>query len=315
MADVTISYKGSSIATMDASGTKTLETSGKYCEGDITVQYADPEKPTQTKSVTPSESAQTVTPDSGKVLSQVNVGAVSSTYVGTGVTRKAAHTYTPGTTDQTIPAAQYLTGAQTIKGDANLVAGNIKSGVSIFGVAGTHTGGITPTGTKQITITQNGTTTEDVTNYASAAITAVVPSQSINAYVADVTVATHTASNVALCTLPDDVYAHKDDTNFAVMLLCTDPSSLSNGDDFMVMATNNGTLAVASSSSIPFYGVGYRRNGTAANKMDVFYPPNAANNNTSYGGIGKFWMNGKVLTYKSNQYWLGAGTFRVVVTW
>lgn len=35
--------------------------------------------------------------------------------------------------------------------------------------------GVTPTGTKQITITQNGTTTEDVTNYASAQITANVP--------------------------------------------------------------------------------------------------------------------------------------------
>lgn len=33
------------------------------------------------------------------------------------------------------------------------------------------TGGVTPTGTKQISITQNGTTTEDVTNYASAEIT------------------------------------------------------------------------------------------------------------------------------------------------
>lgn len=32
-------------------------------------------------------------------------------------------------------------------------------------------GGVTPTGTKQISITQNGTTTEDVTNYASAEIT------------------------------------------------------------------------------------------------------------------------------------------------
>ena len=31
-------------------------------------------------------------------------------------------------------------------------------------------GGITPTGTKQISITQNGTTTEDVTNYANAEI-------------------------------------------------------------------------------------------------------------------------------------------------
>lgn len=34
-----------------------------------------------------------------------------------------------------------------------------------------ETGGITPTGTKQVSITQNGTTTEDVTNYASAEIT------------------------------------------------------------------------------------------------------------------------------------------------
>lgn len=32
-------------------------------------------------------------------------------------------------------------------------------------------GGVTPTGTKQISITQNGTTTEDVTNYANAEIT------------------------------------------------------------------------------------------------------------------------------------------------
>ena len=35
--------------------------------------------------------------------------------------------------------------------------------------------GITPTGTKQISITENGTTIEDVTNYASAEITVNVP--------------------------------------------------------------------------------------------------------------------------------------------
>ena len=164
MADVNIFYKGSSIATMDASGSKTLNTQGKYCEDNITVQYTDPEKPTQTKSVTPTESAQTVTPDSGKVLSSVSVSAIPSGYVGSGVTRKSAETYTPTTTDQTIAAIQYLTGAQTVKGDANLVAGNIKDGVTIFGVHGTHSGGITPSGT--ISITENGT--KDVTNYASA---------------------------------------------------------------------------------------------------------------------------------------------------
>lgn len=96
----------------------------------------------QTKTVNPSESTQTVSPDSGyDGLSSVTVNAVSRTYVGSGVTKKAAATYTPKTSDQSIAASQYLSGAQTIKGDANLVAGNIKSGVSIFGVTGTYAGG------------------------------------------------------------------------------------------------------------------------------------------------------------------------------
>lgn len=96
----------------------------------------------QSKTVSPSESAQTIKADNGyDGLSQVTVNAVSRTYVGSGVTKKAAATYTPKTSDQSIAASQYLSGAQTIKGDANLVAGNIKSGVSIFGVTGTYAGG------------------------------------------------------------------------------------------------------------------------------------------------------------------------------
>lgn len=96
----------------------------------------------QSKTVSPSESAQTVKADNGyDGLSQVTVNAVSKTYVGSGVTKKSAATYTPGTSDQSIASGQYLSGTQTIKGDANLVAGNIKSGVSIFGVTGTYTGG------------------------------------------------------------------------------------------------------------------------------------------------------------------------------
>lgn len=55
------------------------------------------------------------------------------------VTTKAAATITPSTSNQEIAAGTYLTGKQTISGDANLVASNIKSGVSIFGVAGSLT--------------------------------------------------------------------------------------------------------------------------------------------------------------------------------
>lgn len=42
MAEVTINYKDAAIATMDASGTKTLQTQGKYCEDDIEVVYVKP---------------------------------------------------------------------------------------------------------------------------------------------------------------------------------------------------------------------------------------------------------------------------------
>lgn len=96
----------------------------------------------QSKAVSPSESTQTVSPDSGyDGLSKVTVNAISSTYIGSDVTKKNAATYIPKTTDQSIASGQYLSGTQTIKGDANLVAGNIKSGVSIFGVTGTYAGG------------------------------------------------------------------------------------------------------------------------------------------------------------------------------
>lgn len=53
---------------------------------------------------------------------------------------QGAQTITPGTTDKTIPAGKYLSGIQTIKGDANLIAGNIASGKTIFGVPGWFSG-------------------------------------------------------------------------------------------------------------------------------------------------------------------------------
>lgn len=57
------------------------------------------------------------------------------------LTTQAAKTVTPTTSNQTaVASGRYTTGAVTVKGDANLVAGNIKSGISIFGVTGTYAG-------------------------------------------------------------------------------------------------------------------------------------------------------------------------------
>ena len=84
------------------------------------------------------------------VTPTVSAGYVSSGTSGTitvsgsntsQLTAKAAATYTPTTSAQTIASGQYLTGAQTIAGDANLLAENIKKDVSIFSVVGTYEGG------------------------------------------------------------------------------------------------------------------------------------------------------------------------------
>lgn len=128
----------------------------------------------QAKTVTPSTAQQAVTPDSGyDGLSKVTVYAIPSAtqatptisvssagkitasatqsagYVAAGtksatkqLTTQAAKTVTPTTSDQTaVASGRYTTGAVTVKGDSNLVAGNIKNGVTIFGVTGTHSGG------------------------------------------------------------------------------------------------------------------------------------------------------------------------------
>ena len=42
MADLTVRYKGNPIVELSESGTKTLKTAGKYCEDDISVEYAKP---------------------------------------------------------------------------------------------------------------------------------------------------------------------------------------------------------------------------------------------------------------------------------
>ena len=123
--------------------------------------------------VTPTESQQTFNATGVYGYKPVTVNGISSTYVGTGITQRssanttfasatgtftapagyysaaatntittqAAQTITPGTTSQYINSYRWLTGSQTIKGDANLVASNIADGVSIFGVSGTHQGG------------------------------------------------------------------------------------------------------------------------------------------------------------------------------
>lgn len=109
----------------------------------------------QNKTVTPTTTIQSVKADSGyDGLNTVTVNAIPSTYIKP-VTTKTATTYTPATSDQVIAAGTYCSGAQTIKGDANLVAENIVSGKSIFGVVGSATTGGGGSEPKMIEVTHD----------------------------------------------------------------------------------------------------------------------------------------------------------------
>lgn len=77
---------------------------------------------------------------SDKILSGYSAYDNAGTLIAGSIQSKTAATYTPTTSNQTIASGQYLSGVQTIAGDANLVADKIRSGYSIFGVAGSYVG-------------------------------------------------------------------------------------------------------------------------------------------------------------------------------
>ena len=108
---------------------KTAYVNGKKITGSIpTITQATPSISISSSGLITSTSTQS---ESGYMVS----GNKSATKQ---LTTKGATTYTPSTSNQTIASGQYLSGVQTIKGDSNLFAGNIKKGVSIFGVVVTY---------------------------------------------------------------------------------------------------------------------------------------------------------------------------------
>lgn len=182
--DVTISYNNATIATMDASGTEVLETDGTICADDITIEYVKPAAPTpslQAKTnIAPTTSSQTITPDSGyDGLSSVQINAMpqgSATTPYTVVQHNPAIVYMGGmistSTNLTISVTPTVSPGYVSSGtagnvkvqgynekspsslDSNLVAGNIKKDISIFGVTGTYEGGGAGTPTLSTSVPQ-----------------------------------------------------------------------------------------------------------------------------------------------------------------
>lgn len=191
----TVTYKGSTLTTVN-NQTRTLKTAGKYLEDDVTlVDVSGSTINNQNKSVTPTESTQTVTYDSGYTgLNQVEVGAISSTYVGSGISRNDSDDLTVNGAAITAVAGYYESNASK-----TVASGTAGTPTATKGTVGNHSISVTPSvtnttgyitggtktgtavtvsaselvsGTKSISANDTGI---DVTNYASVDVS-VIPS-------------------------------------------------------------------------------------------------------------------------------------------
>ena len=163
----------------------------------------------------------------------------------------AATTYTPGTTNQTITAGKYIAGVQTILGDSNLIAANIKDGVTIFGVTGTHAGGgsfttqsktITPTETRQYATPDSGY------DGLSQVIVEPISSTYIGSDITQRTATDVTASGASV-TVPVGYYASKVTKSVATATQATPSVSIDNTGLITASATQAAGYVTAGTKS------------------------------------------------------------------
>lgn len=223
-------------------GTKSITANGTgidvaaYANVDVAIPSETPSL--QSKTATPTEQQQTIQPDNGyDGLSQVTVGAISSTYIGSGIDQRDSNDLTASGATVTVPAGYYS--AQVSKTIASGTAG-------------------TPTATKGTVSNHSVSVTPSVTN-----TTGYITGGTKNG-----TAVTVNASELVSGTYPVDSSGTKDITNYASISVpsgsATAPSSIAG--TAATISTGTNTLTLTKSVSVtPSVTAGYISSGTARN--------------------------------------------------
>lgn len=181
--------RGTVTKTLDVNTTSYTIPSGKH-SGSGTVSIA-----LESKNVTPTESAQTITPTSGKVISAVSINAISSNYVGSNIAQNSSGDLIISGATVTAPSGYYATAAsKTIpSGSATTPATSITANPAIsisssglITATANATKSITPTvsagyitaGTAG-TATVSGSTTSQLDTQAAVTITPSIAQQTV----------------------------------------------------------------------------------------------------------------------------------------
>lgn len=232
----------------------------------------------QTKTINPNETLQIITPDSGyDALSRVDITAINSNYIGSGVTRRDSTDLTASGASVTAPAGYYAEAASKSVSTATQATPSISVNTTTGEITATHTqtAGYVSAGTKTATeqlSTVNGSTITP-TEAEQTAVTA--NKYTLGAVKVGAISSTYVGSNIPLrsssdltassatVTVPAGYYgsqATKSVTNGSA----TGPSSLSGSSATVSTGTNTLTLTKTGITTTPTVNAGYISSGTTS---------------------------------------------------
>lgn len=238
------------VETLNVTQNGTYQPSRGYIQ-EVNVNVPSTTPTLQNKTVSPSESQQSIQADSGyDGLDAVTVNAISSTYVGSGITRRDSDDLTVSGATVSVPAGYYSAAAQKSVASGSASAPSSISDTSASVTTGTNT--LTLTKTVSVTpVVSAGYVSSGTATNSSVSLTASIP---VNPTV--------TASG-ATVTIPAGYYTEQT-TKSVSSGSATGPSSLSGSSATVSTGTNTLTLTKTGVTTTPTVSAGYVSSATAS---------------------------------------------------